>query len=380
MGFCVQNRCRSVLSVDEDDNKSIFKNIFYSLSSHNDQFQQTTNEGSTGSLLPKIMHRTWTDNLRFRSELLRNIRQFFYDRNFCEVQTPVLSADTVVDCYLDPLAVSEKSLPLNHHNTRKYYLQTSPEFAMKRLLAAGLDPIFQIVPVFRSGDRGHLHNVEFTMLEWYRIGDNYQTGMFLLAELIRFLFDAQEIELSGGQIGYCTYQDIFESQVGLNPHTATVQELQAICNDRRIAYPETNWTDSRDDWLDLLFVEVVQPVLEAVIVYDYPHTQAQLAKIRHDEEYPISERFELFLKGHEIANGYHEIQDAVELRRRFQENRERRLASGQSWLPINSRLLTVMELGFPPCSGTALGIDRLLMVMLDAETIEDVLTFPIETA
>ena len=324
------------------------------------------------------MHRTWTENLRFRSELLRNVRQFFYDRNFCEVQTPVLSADTNVDCYLDPLAVSDKSLPLNHHNTRRYYLQTSPEFSMKRLLAAGLDPIFQIAPVFRLGDRGQFHNVEFTLLEWYRIGDNYQTGMFFLAELIRFLFATQNLEL--GEIGYSTYQSLFESEVGINPHTATIDELRSICGHRRIVYPDTNWGNSADDWLDLLFSELVQPVLESVIVYDFPESQAQLAKIRHDEEYAVSERFELFLKGQEVANGYHESRNAAELRQRFRKNRERRHARGQAWLPVNSRLLTVMELGFPPCSGTALGIDRLLMVMLEADSIEDVLTFPIETA
>lgn len=325
------------------------------------------------------MHRTWTDNLRFRSELLRNIRQFFYGRNFCEVQTPILSADTTVDCYLEPLAVTDKSLPINHHYTKTYYLQTSPEFAMKRLLAAGLDPIFQITPVFRLGDRGQFHNIEFTMLEWYCIGDNYQTGMFFPAELIRFLFEAMKIALPG-EIGFHTYGEMFESQLGLNPHTATIEELQTACHARHIAYPESDWGDSQNDWLDLLFAECVQPILESVIIYDFPASQAQLAKIRQDEQYAVSERFELFLKGQEIASGYHEIQDAVELRRRFQANHECRLVRGQPPLPVESRLLTVMEHGFPQCCGTALGIDRLLMVMLNAETIEDVLTFPIETA
>lgn len=324
------------------------------------------------------MHRTWTDRLRFRSELLRNVRQFFYDRSFCEVQTPVLSADTIVDQYIDPLTITEKSLPINYHNSRKYYLQTSPEFAMKRLLAAGLDPIFQITPVFRLGDRGQFHNVEFTMLEWYRIGDNYQTGMFLLTELVRFLFDAQGIEVS--EIGRRTYREVFEMHIGINPHTATMQELKTLCKTLNVVSPESDWGDSTDDWLDLLFSERIQPELASVIVYDFPRSQSQLAKIRSEKEYAVSERFELFLKGLEIASGYHEVQDASELRQRFYENREHRLSRGQSWLPIDSRLLTIMELGFPPCSGTALGIDRLLMAMLDVETIEDVLTFPIEMA
>ena len=249
---------------------------------------------------------------------------------------------------------------------------------MKRLLAAGLDPIFQITPVFRAGNRGRFHNVEFTMLEWYRIGDNYQTGMFLLAELVRSLFETMKME--SPEIGYHTYREVFESEIGVNPHMATIQELQAVCDVRDIAYPEVNWGDSADDWLDLLFSEVVQPTLESAIVYDFPQSQSHLARLRQDEEFAVSERFELFLKGYEIASGYHEVQDTAEIRRRFQENRDRRTARGQSWLPVNSRLLSIMELGFPQCSGTALGVDRLLMVMLDAEMIDDVLAFPIETA
>jgi len=327
------------------------------------------------------MSRTWTDHLRFRSELLRNIRQFFYGRNFYEVQTPLLSADTVVDCHLEPLAVTEQSLPLNHHHSRNYYLQTSPEFAMKRLLAAGLDPIFQIAPAFRAGDRGQFHNVEFTMLEWYRIGDNYQTGMSLLAELVYSLWETMDVDAAwSSEIAFRTYRDVFESAAGLNPHTATAEELQGICDERDIAYPQSDWADSVNAWLDLLFAAAVQPRLEAVIVYDFPQSQAHLAKIRQEGEYAVSERFELFLKGLEIASGYHEIQDADELRRRFQKNRDCRMAAGQSRLPVESRFLAAMELGFPQCSGTALGIDRLLMVMCEADTIAEVLTFPIETA
>ena len=335
------------------------------------------------------MFKNRIQNLQFRSELLRTIRQLFYGKNFYEVQTPILSADTVIDCHLEPLVVGGSSLPINRHHTRNYYLQTSPEFAMKRLLAEGFNPIFQITPVFRVGDRGPLHNVEFTMLEWYRIGDDYQSGMQFLEELIAFLFEylvdkfVPVFPADAPRAVKCsqrTYRDAFESVTGINPHTATISELQSYCVQRQIPYPGVPWGAIRDDWLDLLFSEIVQPALDNVIVYDYPSTQPQLAKIRHDTECSVSERFELFLRGYEIASGYHELQDAVELRMRFQANNNCRQSVGRSVLPIESSLLTTMESGFPPCSGTALGIDRLLMVMLGAESIDEVLTFPIEQA
>ena len=317
------------------------------------------------------------ENLHFRSELLRHIRQFFYDKHFYEVQTPILSADTIVDCHLEPLAVT-RQLPVNHHGTRNYYLQTSPEFAMKRLLAEGLHPIFQITPVFRAGDRGQFHNVEFTMLEWYRLGDDYQAGMQLLAELIHCLCNVMPVNLP--EIKCQTYRHVFESIAGINPHTATIAELKAFFDANQIAHPAGNWGGSRDDWLDLLFAEVVQPTLDGIIVYDYPSSQPHLATIRQDEDCAVSERFELFLQGLEIASGYHELRNAAELRLRFQKNSSRRSEEGQSALPVESRLLHAMELGFPQCSGTALGIDRLLMVILNTDGIDDVLTFPIETA
>jgi lysyl-tRNA synthetase class 2 len=312
-------------------------------------------------------------NICFRSELLRNIRQFFYDRNFCEVQTPVLSADTIVDCYIDPLAVADSALPLNHHGTKTYFLQTSPEFAMKRLLADGMEAVFQIAPVFRKGDRGQFHNIEFTMLEWYRVGDDYQTGMALLAELVQTLIKTEAIS-------FRSYRDIFETTIGINPHRTKVRELQTAAEKYGIASPDSYRTETVDAWLHLLFSEMIQPKLDAVIVYDYPASQSQLAQLRQEQGIQVSERFELFLKGIEIANGYHELCDASELRRRFQHQLQNRLAAGSSVLPIESRLLAAMESHFPPCSGTALGIDRLLMVMLHAETIDEVLAFPFETA
>jgi lysyl-tRNA synthetase class 2 len=311
-------------------------------------------------------------SLHHRSALLRNIRHFFDQRDFCEVQTPVLSADTIVDRYIEPIIVADDSLPKNYHGSRTYYLQTSQEFAMKRLLAAGMKAIYQISPVFRKGDRGTFHNIEFTMLEWYQTGDDYHAGMKLLADLI--------LEITGITVKFKTFWDVFETNTGLNPHQATAQQLHKAAELHGIFYPDSYVSESADSWIDLLFSELVQPKLDAVIVYDYCGSQSQLAKTRREGNDEISERFELFLHGIEIANGYNELLDATELRRRMEENLQYRLADDRSPLPTESRLLTAMEQGFPPCSGTALGIDRLLMVMLRAKAIDEVIPFPIETA
>ncbi|GHT17369.1 hypothetical protein FACS1894189_3110 [Planctomycetales bacterium] len=288
------------------------------------------------------------------------------------MQTPVLSADTIVDRYVEPIAVTDDLLPKNLHGSKTYYLQTSQEFAMKRLLAAGMKAIYQISPVFRKGDRGTFHNVEFTMLEWYRIGDDYDAGMKLLADLV--------LEIADISVEFKTFREVFEAETGLNPHRATAKQLREAAELHGISYPDSYCSEPADAWIDLLFSELIQPKLDAVIVYDYCGSQSQLAKTRCEGDDEISERFELFLHGIEIANGYHELLDAAELRRRMEENLQYRLTDGRSPLPTESRLLAAMEGGLPPCSGTALGIDRLLMVMLRAETIDDVIPFPIETA
>jgi lysyl-tRNA synthetase class 2 len=166
----------------------------------------------------------------------------------------------------------------------------------------------------------------------------------------------------------------------LNPHRTSVPELRAAAEKSGISIPDSYRSEPADAWIDLLFAECIQPGLEAVIVFDYPASQSQLAQVRQENGTAVSERFELFLNGLEIANGYHELCDADELRRRFQENNRCRILSGRQPLPEKNRLLTAMERGLPPCSGTALGIDRLLMVMLQAGTIDEVMTFPVETA
>ncbi|MDR0336132.1 MAG: EF-P lysine aminoacylase GenX [Planctomycetaceae bacterium] len=314
------------------------------------------------------------ENIQYRSEQLYRIRNFFRERNFVEVQTPVLSADTIVDLHVEPIAVTDSSLPQTPHGDQTYYLRTSPEFAMKRLLSSGMEAIYEIGTVFRKNDRGQFHNVEFTMLEWYRVGDHYRAGMELLAELIRF------IDNTLPEIVYCSFHDVFEKYTGANPHRVTAVECRQIAVQKNLPYPDS--LTETEDWIDLLFSELVQPNLQSVIVYDFPAAQSQLAQTRATSDslgtITVSERYELFLNGIEIANGYHELRDATELRQRFRENLRRRLANNRPMLPVESRLLTAMESGFPESCGTALGIDRLLMVLLQTNSIDDVLPFPIE--
>lgn len=312
--------------------------------------------------------------LRRRALLLRTVRQFFDDRGFLEVDTPAISADTVVDRHIEPFSTgvpAEVGKP-----PRRLWLQTSPEFAMKRLLAAGTEAIYQICHVFRLGECGPRHNPEFTMVEWYRRGDDYEHGMSLLAELAAHLFGP-------GTIERITYAEAFARHVGLDPHRAEIAELREAARRREIAWPESmDESDDRDAWLDLLLTECVQPHLgvgRPAIVYDYPASQCALARVRADDP-PVAERFELFAEGIELANGYHELCDPAELRRRNEQVNRRRRADGKDALPERSRLLCAMEAGLPECTGVALGFDRLLMVLCQAASIDEVIAFPFDRA
>ena len=312
--------------------------------------------------------------LQRRALLLRTVRQFFDDRGFLEVETPVISADTVVDRHIEPFSTgvpAEVGKP-----PRRMWLQTSPEFAMKRLLAAGAEAIYQIGRVFRLGERGPRHNPEFTMVEWYRRGDGYAQGMALLAELAECVFGCDAIER-------ITYAEAFSRHLGLDPHRAEIAELREAARRRGIAWPESmEESGDRDDWLDLLLTECVQPHLgvgRPAIVYDYPASQCALARVRADDP-PVAERFELFAEGIELANGYHELCDPNELRRRNEQINRRRRADGKDALPERSRLLRAMEAGLPECTGAALGFDRLLMILCRASAIDEVIAFPFERA
>lgn len=309
------------------------------------------------------------ENLRLRADLLRKTREFFHQHGLLEVETPLLSADTVVDRHLDPFHVTAES------TGSKLWLQTSPEFCMKRLLADGARAIYQITRAFRQDELGPLHNPEFTIVEWYRVGDGPEEGMRLLAELCQTLLDR-------GPVERISYAEAFEHHVGLNPHTADTELLVQAAQRRAIQRPSSLSADDRSGWLDLLLVELVEPHLghaAPVIVYDYPASQAALARIR-PEEPPVAERFELYVAGIELANGYHELVDPAELERRNARSNRERLADGKPPLPEQSRLLAAMRSGLPSAAGVALGFDRLVMLAAGASRIDAVIAFPQDRA
>lgn len=367
------------------------------------------------------------ENLRRRALLYRTIRRFFDEKGFVETTTPFLSRDTVVDRFVEPISVqvplcwSEKDglaarrfrdLETSRRESTTFYLQTSPEFAMKRLVAAGMDAIYQLAPACRRGDRGAWHNVEFTMLEWYRRGDDYRAGRRLLAELTlnvarRFFVETglEPKRWAQNAVVERTFGDVFEEKTGINPHWATCGDLRDFADRAEIAYPASYVAEengqtaengeaseagaTKDDWLDLIFSEVVQPELggdAATIVFDYPASQSQLAKTRQEFDnerktgFEVTERFELFIDGIELANGYCELLDASVLRGRIEATSEERRRDGSSELPRESRLLQAMEAGLPACSGCALGVDRFLATLLGAKSLDETLAFPIEIA
>ncbi|MDO5309995.1 MAG: EF-P lysine aminoacylase EpmA [Planctomycetia bacterium] len=347
--------------------------------------------------------------LRRRATLYRLIRNYFDQRNFVETTTPVLSRDVVVDRFVEAIPVNTTMCwqePDGYAQIRfanpedakrrqtTFYLQTSPEFAMKRLLAAGLDAIYQLAPAFRLGDRGATHNVEFTMLEWYQRDVNYQQGRRFLADLVMtvarefyaatncpaqsyFLAEPKEI----------TFGELFENAVQIDPHQCACNDLQRYADEHNVSYPESFLSQTapaiKDDWLDLIFSDLIQPNLgrqEPTIVYDYPATQSQLAKTRRQGDHEVTSRFELFVNGVELANGYDELLDPAVLRARIDVVAHERRQDGSTELPRESRLLAAMDSGLPPSSGCALGVDRLLYVLIAAQTIDDVIPFPIELA
>jgi lysyl-tRNA synthetase class 2 len=306
--------------------------------------------------------------------MLGAIRSFFAGRGVLEVETPIASRAAVCDLSLDSLSTlwqgpgQPGGLPL--------YLQTSPEFAMKRLLAAGSGPIYQVCKVFRDGERGRLHHPEFSLLEWYRPGWDYRRLMGEVADLVRYVLDAPGLPVEG-----LSYRDLFRDRLGLDPWHTDQDDLRRAAVGQGIQGVE-GLDLGPDGWLDLLLTHCLEAGLgqgRITFVYDYPPSQAALARVRPGPE-PAGERFELYLEGMELANGFHELTDANEQRRRFALDLERRAAAGRPTPPLDAAFLAALDAGMPAAAGVALGLDRLLMVKTGASHIDQVLAFPVELA
>lgn len=315
--------------------------------------------------------------LRLRAELLAQIRAFFAARGVLEVETPALSAAAITDPHLASFKTCYSG-PGSQHG-RPLYLHTSPEFAMKRLLAAGSGCIYQIARVFRDGEAGSRHNPEFTLLEWYRVGFDHHRLMDEVAELVGMLLAGR---LTLAEPERLSYRQIFQHHLNLDPHRATVADLAACAETRNISIPTGMPPDDPDPWLDLLLTHCVEPRLGSgrlTFVHDYPASQAALARLRPDDP-PVGERFELYINGIELANGFHELGDTVEQRHRFAQENAARRAAGLPVMPVDEHLLAALEFGLPDCAGVALGFDRLVMLATRKTSLAEVLAFPLDRA
>ena len=287
---------------------------------------------------------------RRRAQVVQNIRAFFAERNVLEVDTPLMAAAPVTDPYLQ--AITARCMG------QTYYLQTSPEYAMKRLLAAGSGSIFQICKAFRDEESGRIHRPEFTLLEWYRVGFNDRQLMDEMDQLLQGLTGwAPALRIS--------YQAVFERYVGINPHTIGLVAARAVLREQ-VGEVGGLSAPSLNDCLQLLFSAVIEPKLQAhdlVFVFDYPTAQAALAKRRVVDGQEVAARFEVYARGVELANGYDELTDPVEQRRRFEADLVLRQQQGLPLVPMDEALLQALEAGMPECAGVALGLDRVLMLL-----------------
>ena len=313
-----------------------------------------------------------------RAQLMSTVRQFFATHQVLEVQTPLLSQAGNTDTFLQSVAaqVTYQDKPCT------YYLHTSPEFAMKRLLASWQVPIYQICSVFRDNEIGVRHNIEFTMLEWYQPNYSLDDMAAELGELLAALYGHSVV------MSHYRYVDAFMDFVGIHPLTASLDALQAVAEDKGLTgfdfnsdldNTEDGEADIRQSWLDLLFSHAVEPNLGhdlPTLIIEYPPATAALAKTAVDKEgNTVAKRFELYINGIEIANAYDELADGQALRERFEQDNQLRKRHNLPQMPIDEHLLAASD-ALIPCSGIAVGIDRLLMVITGANSLEDVISFP----
>ena len=308
--------------------------------------------------------------LRERSELLKKLRLFFDQRGFLEVQPPCLTTDCVIDPYIDPLRVDASEFQLGLRTGEEiHFLQTSPEAAMKRMLAAGAPSIYSLGPVFRAGEQGEQHNLEFTMLEWYEVGADVEQGIETLGALACDVLNVEKFKVH-------SYRHLFQEYCGFDPIDAPLSHLRLHAQTIDASLT-TSIAEDRDGILDLILSHAIQPKLgheSPMIVRDYPLSQAALAK-PSTKDTQCAARFELFVAGIELANGYDELRDPDVLLERFRLCNQKRKTVGRRPLPLKVPLLEAMRVGLPQCAGVALGVDRLLAVQLGEKSISSVMPF-----
>ena len=311
--------------------------------------------------------------LRLRAAVNALFRLYFAERDVLEVETPILSEAGNTEPNIESFTTTFTGH--SDAGARTRWMRTSPEYPLKRLLAAGVGDCYELGRVFRNGEAGGRHNPEFTMLEWYRVGwDHLQ----LIDEAVGLVQRALALIGRQAEVVSLTYRELFLQGLSLDPFTASEQELQAPLSAQLIDGQGL----TRDDWLDLLITHLLQPRFPAdriTVVRDWPASQSALARIRPGDP-PVAERFELYLGHHELANGYHELTDAIEQRQRFQRDLSVRESRIISLPPVDERLLRALGQGLPACAGVALGVDRLLMAMVGTDRIADVLAFAFDAA
>lgn len=298
--------------------------------------------------------------IHLRAKVLAKIRNFFATRNVTEVETPILSH------------AANPSPYLNSFCSNDLYLQTSPEFAMKRLLAAGSGDIYQICKAFRKDELGRLHNPEFTILEWYRIGFNHHDLMHEVSDLLKFVLNINKTESF-------SYEQIFIKILHLNPHTSSLGELKAVAKFNNLKIHDlTQYLDQDyDTWLQILFTHLIEPKIGLefpIFIYDFPESQAMLARVRNENP-KVASRFEVYFQGIELANGFHELNDVIIQRARFIQDLEARKNLNLSPVPLDENFLAALS-KLPDCSGVALGVDRLLLLAAKYNSLDNVLCYP----
>jgi|TARA_B110001469_G_scaffold34711_1_gene34955 lysyl-tRNA synthetase class 2 len=312
------------------------------------------------------------EQLQLRARVISQIRAFFAARNLLEVDTPVMSHYGVSDPHIDSIAAGYATHGdlSDQPMTQPMYLMSSPEYAMKRLLAAGSGNIYQIAKAFRNGEVGRRHNTEFTLLEWYRLDFDLQQLMQEVAELIDTVLKGAVLEWH-----FWSYRQAFETILSINPLTASDADIQA----KALAHVDIQMDACapRNTWLDLLMSHCIEPKLPtACFIFDYPASQAALARLYTDEfGHQVARRFEVYVNGIELANGYHELTDAHEQERRFALDNVTRLTMGKTPMAADIRLLQALQAGLPECAGVALGIERLLMLTSGETDIAKVMAF-----